>query len=411
MKFSLMNNAQVTDGMERLLSAAQELSLARDIETVMVIVRTVARELTGADGATFILRSGDKCYYADEDAIGPLWKGQYFPMSHCISGWAMLNKKPAVIEDVFTDERIPIDAYSPTFVKSLVMVPIRELEPIGAIGNYWATQRMPQPGEVKLLQALANLTSVTLENISIYKELEQRVKARTVELEAANKTLEAFAYSVSHDLRAPVRHIKQYTGMVVEDYARAMEQDGIRLLNKIDSKANEMMRMIDDMLAFFTATKKETSASLVQMYEMVSDICAQAQEQERGRDIKFIVHDMPLVKGDGNLLAAVWGNLISNAVKFTSNTPNAYIEIGFAEKDSMLTFYIKDNGAGFDMQYYNKLFGTFQRLHSKDEFEGNGIGLAIVQRVVNRHGGTVWAEGETGKGASFYFSLPKKVIL
>ncbi len=403
-----MINAPVTNSMERLLTAAQQLSLARDMETVMVIVRTVARELTGADGATFILRSGDKCYYADEDAIGPLWKGQYFPMTHCISGWAMLNKKPAIIDDIFTDDRIPIDAYSPTFVKSLVMVPIREMEPIGAIGNYWATQRMPQPGEVKLLQALANLTSVTLENINVYKELEQRVKDRTVELEAANKTLEAFAYSVSHDLRAPLRHIKQYAGLLGEDHAENISPDGMRLLNKIDGKAGDMMQMINDMLAFFTATKKETSESLVQVYEMVSEICAQAQEQERSRGIKFIVHDMPLIKADGNLLGAVWENLISNAVKFTRNKPDACIEIGSAEKDGLITFYVKDNGAGFDMQYYHKLFGTFQRLHSKDEFEGNGIGLAIVQRIVHRHGGTIWAEGEPGEGASFYFSLPKK---
>jgi light-regulated signal transduction histidine kinase (bacteriophytochrome) len=117
---------------------------------------------------------------------------------------------------------------------------------------------------------------------------------------------------------------------------------------------------------------------------------------------------MPLIKADGNLMCAVWENLIGNAVKFTRNTPSTSIEIGSSEKDGQITFYVKDNGAGFDMQYYHKLFGTFQRLHSKDEFEGNGIGLAIVQRIVNRHGGTVWAEGEPGKGASFYFSLPKK---
>ncbi|HSC37343.1 MAG TPA: GAF domain-containing protein, partial [Chitinophagaceae bacterium] len=168
--------------MERLLAAVQELSLARNLETVMHIVRTVARDLTGADGATFILRKNDRCYYADEDAIGPLWKGQDFPMHQCISGWSMIHHQAVIIEDIYADDRIPHDAYRPTFVKSLAMVPIRAVDPIGAIGNYWATPHLPTAEEVKLLQALADITTVTLENINIYNELEQRVKDRTAEL-------------------------------------------------------------------------------------------------------------------------------------------------------------------------------------------------------------------------------------
>jgi light-regulated signal transduction histidine kinase (bacteriophytochrome) len=370
-------------------------------------VRTVARELTGADGAAFIIRSGNNCYYADEDAIGPLWKGRYFPMTQCVSGWAMMNHKTVVIEDVFADDRIPADAYSPTFVKSLVMAPIREADPIGAIGNYWAQKRMPGEHEVKLLQALASLTAVTLENIKIYNELENRVKDRTEELVATNKTLEAFAYSVSHDLRAPLRNIKQYTGVIFEDYATGLQPGAEQVLKKIDGKAAETIQMIDDMLAFFSASKKETNKSLVQMYELVEAICAGVQDRETGRSIRFIIHDMPLVRADGNLLNAVWENLVSNAVKFSSKKPEALVEIGCNDKDGLLIFYIKDNGAGFDMRYYHKLFGTFQRLHSKDEFEGNGIGLAIVERIINRHGGTVWAESGPGEGSCFYFSLPK----
>jgi diguanylate cyclase (GGDEF)-like protein len=173
-------------GMERLVKAVQELSLARDLPTIQRIVRTTARELTGADGATFVLRDNDQCHYADEDAIAPLWKGKRFPMSICISGWVMLNHRSTVIPDIYADPRIPADAYRPTFVRSLAMVPIRTLAPIGAIGNYWAQPYRPDEREVALLQALADTTAVAMENVRVWSELEQRVRDRTAELEHAN---------------------------------------------------------------------------------------------------------------------------------------------------------------------------------------------------------------------------------
>src|SRR5262245_55717347 len=175
--------------LECLVRAIQELSLARDLDRIAEIVRSAARELVGADGATFVLRDGDLCHYKDEDAISPLWKGLRFPMETCISGWAMLNREPAVIADIYLDPRIPHDAYRPTFVKSLVMVPIRSLPPVGAMGTYWATARQANLREVGLLQALADSTSVAMENVQLYNELEQRVVTRTQELVAANRLL------------------------------------------------------------------------------------------------------------------------------------------------------------------------------------------------------------------------------
>jgi putative nucleotidyltransferase with HDIG domain len=156
-----------------LVAAIQRLSLARSIPEVQAIVRASARRLTNADGATFVLRDNEQCYYADEDAISPLWKGQRFPLEACISGWSMLNRRPAVIEDIYADDRIPHDAYRPTFVKSLAMVPIRTLDPVGAIGNYWATRHRPTEEEVELLQALADSTAVAMENVRAYQELEE----------------------------------------------------------------------------------------------------------------------------------------------------------------------------------------------------------------------------------------------
>lgn len=175
--------------MEQLVAVVQELSLAHDLASVMDIVRRAARDLTGADGATFVLRDGDQCYYAEENAVSPLWKGKRFPMSLCISGWAMLNRQSTVIEDIFADPRIPVEAYRPTFVRSLAMVPIRTRDPVGAIGNYWATPYRPTTEQVRILQALADVTAVAMENVRVYEELELRVRQRTAELVAANDSL------------------------------------------------------------------------------------------------------------------------------------------------------------------------------------------------------------------------------
>jgi diguanylate cyclase (GGDEF)-like protein len=177
------------DGMERLVHAVQELSLVRSLPDIQRIVRSSARALTRCDGATFVLRDNGNCYYADEDAIAPLWKGSRFPISSCISGWAMLNHDAAVIPDIYADPRIPHTLYRPTFVKSLVMVPIRKLDPIGAIGNYWAHRHQPSPHQVHLLQALADSASIAMENVQIYSELEQRVRDRTAALENANEEI------------------------------------------------------------------------------------------------------------------------------------------------------------------------------------------------------------------------------
>lgn len=174
-------------GMRRLLLAVQELSMAKRLIDVQTIVRKAARELTGCDGATFVLRDGERCHYADEDAIAPLWKGLKFPLETCISGWAMLNKESAVIPDIYADPRIPHDAYRPTFVKSLVMVPVRKLDPIAAIGNYWATPREPTVEEVSLLQALADATSVAMENVRVHDALEQQERDRDEHLRALDQ--------------------------------------------------------------------------------------------------------------------------------------------------------------------------------------------------------------------------------
>lgn len=387
-----------------LVKTVQDLSLARDLDTVMKIVRTAARKLTGADGATFVLRDNGLCYYAEEDAIAPLWKGSRFPMTACVSGWAMLNQRPAVIEDIYADDRIPADAYRPTFVKSLAMVPIRTKDPIGAIGNYWAEQRRPADNEVWLLQSLADITAVTMENVKVYTELEQRVKERTAQLELINKELEAFSYSVSHDLRAPLRAISGYTGILIEDHSAALNEEGLRVANKILSSAGNMNRLIDDLLHFFRTDKTQLHKTTVPMHKLVTDIIETIREE--GRDMKFVVEEIPDAAADTALIRQVWANLLSNAVKYTRKKEKTVIRINAEKNETDIIYMVEDNGDGFDMNYYDKLFGVFQRLHAASQFEGTGIGLATVQRIVHRHGGKIWAKAQPGEGAIFYFSLP-----
>ncbi|HEY5748806.1 MAG TPA: ATP-binding protein [Chryseolinea sp.] len=399
-----------SSALKLLVITVQELSLARNLETVMKIVRTAARQLTGADGATFILREGDLCFYADEDAISPLWKGSRFPMSRCISGWAMLNKTAAVIEDIYKDDRIPHDAYRPTFVKSLAMVPIRTLAPIGAIGNYWATPHMPTAEEMSLLQSLADITAVTIENVNVYAELEQRVADRTAQLEAANKELEAFSYSVSHDLRAPLRSILGYSDILKEDNFDQLNESGKQILNTVQQNARKMNTLIEDLLQFSKLGKKPLEKTQVNSKKLVEHIIEEMDPALTAK-ASISVSEMYPVEADMSLLRQVWINLIGNAIKYSSKKEHPVIEIGSYKSGNEITFVVKDNGAGFDTRYADKLFGAFQRLHKYAEFPGTGVGLALVQRIVNRHGGKVWAEGKVDQGAAFYFTLPAETRL
>jgi signal transduction histidine kinase len=404
-----MEQSSLDSGTRRLIRAVQELSLARDVEQIRAIVRSAAREMAQADGATFVLRDGDRCHYVDEDAIGPLWKGQRFPMTACISGWAMLNRRPAVVPDIFQDARIPIDVYRPTFVKSLVMVPIREVDPIGAIGTYWATPRDASAETIERLQALANSTAVAMENVRVYQELELRVQQRTAQLEAANQELDAFSYSVSHDLRAPLRHIRGFVGLLQEDAAPVLGDEGRGHLERITAAAARMSQLIDDLLAFARLGRAPLAKQPVALEDLVRDAQRDVMTDAGDRLIDWHIDAAAIVvSADAALLRQVLLNLLSNAVKYTRGRSPAQIEVR-AQIDAArgeVVVAVRDNGAGFDPRYADRLFGVFQRLHSSDEFEGVGVGLANVRRIVHRHGGRTWAEGAPNQGATFWFTLP-----
>ena len=236
-------------------------------------------------------------------------------------------------------------------------------------------------------------------------QLEQRVARRTAQLQAANQELAAFAYSVSHDLRAPLRAIDSFSKILQEDHGGRLDAEGQRLLGVLRTSTARMNRMIEDILAYSQASGAEPAQRLVNMSALV---CATVQELEVaavGRKLSFAIGGLPPARADGAMMQRVWTNLIDNAIKYTGQRPEARIEIGARAGVGETQYYVRDNGAGFDMRDRGKLFGVFQRLHGT-EFSGTGVGLAIVQRIVGRHGGRVWAESSPGEGACFHFSLP-----
>jgi two-component system sensor kinase len=222
----------------------------------------------------------------------------------------------------------------------------------------------------------------------------------------ANKELEAFSYSVSHDLRAPLRAIDGFTRILDEDYTARLDDEGRRLLGIICGEARRMGQLIDDLLAFSRMSRQQVEPAQIDMTALAQAMFDEHAAQAPGRQLRFKMQPLPPALGDRALLRQVLANLISNAIKYTRSRAVAEIEIGGRTEDGQSLYYVKDNGVGFDMRYAGKLFGVFQRLHTEAEFEGNGVGLALVQRVIHRHGGRVWAEGKLNEGSTFYFTLP-----
>jgi signal transduction histidine kinase len=274
----------------------------------------------------------------------------------------------------------------------------------GCLDQRVGTETKDEIGELsRALDRMAMDLKVTTVSLD---ELERRIGERTVQLEAANRELEAFTYSVSHDLRAPLRAIGGYTRILLEEHQQLLDAEGSRVCSVISESAQKMSALIDDLLAFSRLGRSAVNPCKLNMEELANAVFQDLTTAQSRKRIDFQVDAAPPGVGDLALLRQVWVNLISNAIKFSSRKRRAVIRVHGENSESETVYSVQDNGAGFDMQYTHKLFGVFQRLHSVKEFEGNGVGLALVQRVVLRHGGRVWAEGQPGKGATFYFSLP-----
>ncbi|MFA7419145.1 MAG: response regulator [Melioribacteraceae bacterium] len=310
----------------------------------------------------------------------------------------VVRKEYTAIETADMPEEVMLKEYNITL--------IRKLED---------KMRQTEENEKKLKEYVKELEDSLLERQKaeeeikkLNEELENRVEERTAQLKTINQELEAFSYSVSHDLRAPLRALNGFAKILLEDHSDSFNSEAAGLLNSIIANAKKMSQLIDDLLSFSRLIRQEIKYSEVDMFSMAKSVF---QELILGRDsqkIEFQLNNIPKAFSDPSMIRQVWINIISNAIKFSSLREKQIIEIGSRQEGNESVYYVKDNGVGFDMAYNSKLFSVFQRLHSLKDFEGTGVGLAIVQRIIHRQNGRVWAEGKVDEGATFYFSIPYK---
>ena len=273
---------------------------------------------------------------------------------------------------------------------------------------------MPISGDEEQAWSCVNSPAVGPDGLVTLKKAREQIahqneelQALTARLEAANKELEAFSYSISHDLRAPLRSISGFSRILVEDSGPKLDDEGKRVLSVIESEVQRMDKLIDELLSFSRTGRKPLKSTVLDMTTIAKTVFEQLTAGQIERKLQLDLKSLLPALGDEALIHQVMVNLLSNAIKFTRHCESAVIEIGSWRDSDQHTYYVRDNGAGFDPQYTHKLFGVFQRLHTEQEFEGTGVGLALVQRIIHRHGGRVWAEGKVKDGATLYFTLPQ----
>ncbi|MBC1223572.1 response regulator [Nostoc sp. UCD121] len=389
----------------RLLLVVKDLACVRTIEEIIEIVRLAARDLTSADGVTFVLRDGECCHYVDENAIGPLWKGMRFPLKSCISGWAMLNKQAAVIEDIYQDDRIPLDAYKVTFVKSLVMVPIRIADPLGAIGAYWSTPHLATSEEIELLEILTDTTAVAIANVQLFQKLTNQ-----------NALKDKFIAMLAHELRNPVAPISNgvqllklklgVTGAVGETVL--MMQHQIKHLSKL----------IDELLDVSAITYGKISLNLEKLN--LVDLVRQSlndHTQAIKRSNLTVVEDLPNTPVwayvDPTRFFQIFGNLLDNALKFSKPDGTIWVDLSYIPGENgsgtLAALSVRDSGMGIEPTILPELFEPFtQADRSLDRSRGGlGLGLSVVKSLVELHGGNVEASSRgINLGAEFKVTLP-----
>jgi PAS domain S-box-containing protein len=399
----LLSPASVDDISYLILEHAKRLTNSAfgyvgylDPETDYLVCPTLTRDIW------------DTCQVPDKHIVFKKFTGLW--------GWVLTNRRPVLTNAPVDDPRssgtpsghVPIHRFlsAPALIGETL---VGQLSVANADYDYTAR-------ELEVIERLANLYAIAIqrwqaeEEIKKYRnQLEGLVKERTVELEATNKELEAFAYSVSHDLRAPLRHIDGFLELLQKKAENALDEQARHYMNTISDAANKMGRLVDDLLSFSRMGRHAMSARPVDLGSLVREVIGELETDAAARSIDWRIGGLPAVSGDAAMLRIALVNLISNALKFTRSRQEARIEIGsIAGQTSETVIFVRDNGVGFDMAYADKLFGVFQRLHRAEEFEGTGIGLANVGRIIARHGGRTWAEGEPDQGAAFYFALPRE---
>ncbi|MBE8997626.1 response regulator [Nostoc sp. LEGE 12447] len=389
----------------RLLLVVKDLACVRTIEEIIEIVRLAARDLTNADGVTFVLRDGECCHYVDENAIGPLWKGMRFPLKSCISGWAMLNKQAAVIEDIYQDARIPIDAYKVTFVKSLVMVPIRIADPLGAIGAYWSTPHLATSQEIELLEILTDTTAVAIANVQLFQKLTNQ-----------NALKDKFIAMLAHELRNPVAPISN--GVQLLKLKLGVTGGVGETVLMMQHQIKHLSKLIDELLDVSSITYGKISLNLEKLN--LVDLVRQSlndHTQTIKRSNLTVVEDLPSTPVwayvDPTRFFQIFGNLLDNALKFSKPDGTIWVDLSYIPGEngsgSLAALSVRDSGIGIEPTILPELFEPFtQADRSLDRSRGGlGLGLSVVKSLVELHGGNVEASSRgINLGAEFKVTLP-----
>jgi PAS domain S-box-containing protein len=405
---------------DRLAAELARMSLLHEISTRLVaqtdlssllqeIVRA-AMEITGASlGHVQLLREEGTLEIAAHSGFSESFLIFFNTLQrHSVCCRAMADRQRVIIEDVTKDPGFKddpaLDILLAENIRAFQSTPLisRSGQIVGVFSTHYPLPHRPDEATKHLLDLLARQLADLIERMQMNAILDKRAR----QLEAANKELESFSYSVSHDLRAPLRAIDGYSRMILRKHAGKFDDDAIDKFNVIRDNIRMMGQLIDDLLALSRMGRAELTAVTVDIGGLIKDVWEEIRTANLDRRLTLKIAEIPACRGDRGLIKQALANLLSNAVKFTRGREEAVIEAGWENKDGETVYYIRDNGVGFDMKYYDKLFGVFQRLHTAGEFEGTGVGLAIVQRIISRHGGRVWAEGEEDKGACFYFTLP-----
>ncbi len=409
------------DTVDDLPALILRLSLARGIDEIMAQVRVGARLLSGADGVTFVLREGDTCFYADEDAISPLWKGQRFPAHTCISGWAMIHRRPVVIEDIYRDPRIPHDAYRLTFVKSLVMVPVREDDPVAAIGAYWATHHRATTAEVETLRTIANAAAVSMTNVALYLSLEraadearrqaEEAERRARELAEAKAAVDRatrqrshFLAACSHDLRQPFQAMRLFHS-ILSDGVDGDSRQVVELLGQAMTHGEDLLRALLDVSIIDSGLQAPAVAPLA-VGEMFARVTATFSAQAAAKGLRLIV--MPSsarVASDPILLTRIIANLVANAIKYTSS---GRVLVGARRHGDQVALEVWDQGIGIAPQHLDEVFDDFFQIGNpqRDKALGLGLGLGIVRRLAAALGHPVTVRSRPGAGSVFRVTVP-----
>jgi two-component system CheB/CheR fusion protein len=391
---------------ERLSEAFRELAGAYEPLDVTAIVCRAARDLTGADGATFVLREGDTVRYLDENAVAPLWKGQDFPIDCCVSGWAIRERTPAFIENIYDDERVPIDAYRPTFVNSMLMVPVRVPEPVAAIGVYWADRGRPTEEHLRMMWALAHAADLAFSGARHYEEM----KRAKDEAEHASRLKDEFLATLSHELRTPLN--------AMLGWARIASSDGRdpsmvrRAVETIERNAKAQAQLVEDLLDVSSIITGKMHVS-VEPVDLTNIIAAAVDSVRPAADAKGVALVLDLdpaageTRGDARRLQQIVWNVVSNAVKFTPG--GGEVRVGLSRGPSHVEISVRDTGRGIPAEFLPFVFDRFRQYDGSTTrtYGGLGLGLSIVRHLVELHGGTVRAESAgPDHGSTFVVSLP-----